>query len=313
MNLQHLATFCTVLTEKSMTAASHKLFLTQPAVSLQIRNLEEEIGVDLLVRGVRQVRPTPQGQRLYEYARKILNIVEQAKIAIQTMGAEVTGPVRMGTINSVGLHLVGPAFGLFLRNNNNVRLNIKYGEGTDLIGLASKGLVDLAIIPDAKKEFGREPDDCEKEHIFHDEMWLVSSVKDRDLPKSISLKQFGERPVVMMVDEYPGFENLIFRETKRLIGNNIKPVFESSNVGTLKKAIETGIGWGFLPSHCIQKQVATGRLVRIEVEGFRYETDLYCYLPRSRKNPQAADVFLKALKQLKLGTLPLETPVIEES
>lgn len=62
MNLQQLTTFCTVLSEGSMTAAADKLFLTQPAVSQQIRNLEEELAVDLLVRGVRQVKPTLKGK-----------------------------------------------------------------------------------------------------------------------------------------------------------------------------------------------------------------------------------------------------------
>ena len=56
LNLQQLSTFVTVISEGSMTAAADKLFLTQPAVSQQIRNLEEELGVDLLVRGVRQAR-----------------------------------------------------------------------------------------------------------------------------------------------------------------------------------------------------------------------------------------------------------------
>ena len=62
MNLQQLTTFCKVLSEGSMTAAAEKLFLTQPAVSQQIRALEDEMGVSLLVRGVRQVKPTMQGQ-----------------------------------------------------------------------------------------------------------------------------------------------------------------------------------------------------------------------------------------------------------
>ena len=61
MNLQQLTTFCTVLSEGSMTAAADKLFLTQPAVSQQIRNLEEELGVNLLERGVRKVKATLQG------------------------------------------------------------------------------------------------------------------------------------------------------------------------------------------------------------------------------------------------------------
>ena len=61
MNFQQLTTFCTVLSEGSMTAAAEKLYLTQPAVSQQIRNLEDELSVELLVRGSRQAKATAQG------------------------------------------------------------------------------------------------------------------------------------------------------------------------------------------------------------------------------------------------------------
>ena len=91
MNLQQLTTFCTVLSEGSMTAAADKLYLTQPAVSQQIRNLEDELGVELLERGVRRVKATLQGQLLYDYAKRILNLTQQAEVAIQTMSQEVAG------------------------------------------------------------------------------------------------------------------------------------------------------------------------------------------------------------------------------
>jgi DNA-binding transcriptional LysR family regulator len=102
-NLYQLTTFVTVISEGSMTAAADKLFLTQPAVSQQIRNLEEDLGVELLVRGVRQIKATPQGEILYEYAKKILQLTQQAEIAIKSIGAELKGQLRIGTLNSIGI------------------------------------------------------------------------------------------------------------------------------------------------------------------------------------------------------------------
>ena len=101
MNFQQLATYCTVVSEGSMTAAAEKLFLTQPAVSQQIRNLEDEVGSELLVRGVRNVKPTLQGQLLYDYAKKILQLTEQAEVALQAMSNELAGDVKIGTLNSL--------------------------------------------------------------------------------------------------------------------------------------------------------------------------------------------------------------------
>ncbi len=84
-----------------MTAAAEKLFLTQPAVSQQIRNLEEEMGVELLVRGVRQVKATLQGQILYDYAKRILHLTQQAQVAIQKGAQEQQEALSQQLLQSV--------------------------------------------------------------------------------------------------------------------------------------------------------------------------------------------------------------------
>lgn len=282
-----------------MTAAAQKLFLTQPAVSQQIRALEDDLGVELFVRGSRTMKPTAQGQLLYEYAQKILNLIEQAKVAIQTMGVEVTGPLRIGTINSIGLHLIGPVFGLFLKNNKNVKVHLQYGVGLDLLRFLEKGELDLAVLPDIQKEYGSHSQEFNKELISRDEMWLVTAGTDRESPSQLTFLEYSKSPIVYMTDQYPGFENYLHREVKKA-GGHLRPVFESSNVGTLKRVIESGLGWGFLPRHSIRKQVQTGRLRKIEVENFFYGVDLFCYWPKNQTIAKASEVFLKALTQQSL-------------
>lgn len=300
MNFQQLKTFCTVLNERSMTAAAQKLFLTQPAVSQQIRQLEDYIGVELLVRGVRKIKPTPQGELLYDYAQRIMNLSDQAELAIQTMGAQVSGPLRVGTLNSVGLHLIGPVFSMFLKSNNEVRLQVRYGKGHKILELLESGDVDIAVIPDSSQEYGGEPKDCDKFVLGDTEMWLVASPKDSAADETISIKDLGSRPMIQIAREYPGFESFLQKEMKRA-GLNIRPVFESSNVGTLKRVIETGVGWGFLPSHSIKKQIQTGRLKRVFVEEIDYKMDMVCYRPKTRAKDPTTEVFLKALSGMATG------------
>ena len=294
MNFQQMKTFCTVLDEQSMTGAAKKLYLTQPAVSQQIRQLEEHVGVDLFVRGVRHVKPTPQGERLYDYAQRILDLSEKAELAIQSMGAEVSGLLRVGTLNSIGLHLIGPVFSMFLKNNHAVRLQSHYASGHQLLSLLDSNKIDLAVLPDAFKEFGEVPKDCKKIKITETQMKLAASGKDIHLPSSLSLKNLNLRPVVQMRGEYPGFEVCLKQEIKKA-GGAVKPIFESSNVGTLKRIVEAGIGWGFLPTHSIRKHVQTGRMRLIDIEDFEYTVDLVCYCPKTRSNDPTTEVFLKAI------------------
>lgn len=300
MNLQQLTTFCTVLSEGSMTAAAEKLFLTQPAVSQQIRNLEEEMGVDLLVRGVRQVKATLQGQILFDYAKRILHLTQQAQVAIQTMSQEVSGMLRVGTLNSIGLYLVSPIIGMFLKHNSKLQIKLNYGSGEKIVSDMRNNLVDVVILPDLKTEFGIEFQDFEKRFLFRDEIWLVGSGRDTTLPSSIEMKYYNSKPIIAFTDRYPTFRTML---EKKIAETKIDyaPVFETDNVGTLKRVIESGVGWGFLPSHAIKKQVRAGRMLQIQVDDLKYMTNVNCYFRKDAKNSDLYDTFFKALQQQALG------------
>jgi DNA-binding transcriptional LysR family regulator len=300
MNLQQLTTFCTVLSEGSMTAAAEKLFLTQPAVSQQIRNLEEETGAELLVRGVRQVKPTLQGQILYDYAKRILHLTQQAQVAIQTMSQEVSGHLRLGTLNSIGLFLVSPNIGMFLKHNSKLHIKLVYGTGEKIISDMRNNLVDVVILPDLKTEYGIEFPDFEKKFLFRDEIWLVGSGRDTTLPANVEMRHYNSKPIISYTDRYPGFRSALERKLQE-VRLEVDPVFETDNVGTLKRVIESGLGWGFLPSHAIRKQVRASRMVQVQVDDLKYMTNVNLYFRRDSNNTELYETFFRALQQTSIG------------
>ncbi len=301
MNFQQLSTFVTVVSEGSMTAAAEKLFLTQPAVSQQIRNLEEEAKCELLVRGVRKVKPTLQGQLLYDYSKRILQLTQQAEVALQAMSTELVGDIRLGTLNSVGLYLLSPIIGMFLKHNSKLNFKLNYGSTPRLIQDLKDNEIDLAILPEPsnpeQKEFFA---DYGSKFILSDEMWLVGSGKDMSLPETIKLSEFANRPVVFFSDKYLGFQQQL---DGKLAENDVKfhPVFQSDNVGTLKRVIESGLGWGFLPSHSIHKQVRAGRLTRIMVEDIKFSTPINFYYRKDAALNEIVEVLFRALRQQALS------------
>lgn len=295
MNLQQLATFCAILNEGSMTAAAEKLFLTQPAVSQQIRNLEEELGVELLVRGVRHVKPTLHGQLLYEYAKKIMHLTKQAEVAIQSMKSEVKGKLVIGTLNSIGMYLVSPLVGLFLKTNSQISLTLEYGSGEEILAAMKRGELDVAIMPDITKEYGGEAPQYEEKTLFKDEVWLVVSARDATVPSSIDVSGLLENPMVKLKQHFPAFDAFL---AKQLEAKNVKlnPVIETTNVGSLKRVIESGFGWGFLPAHSIRKQVTSGRLARVDVADLAYSFNVKFYSRKDSTAKGAADVLFRALQ-----------------
>jgi len=298
LNFQQLTTFCAVLAEGSMTRAAEKLFLTQPAVSQQIRNLEEELGAELLVRGSRQARATDSGQILFGYAKRIIDLNQQAQVAIHTVGQEVSGTLRIGTLNSMGLYSISPVVGLFLKHNDKLNIRLSYGDGESLIEQFKNKELDIIIIPDAQAEYGCEINDCDKRLLLKDEIWLVGSTKDDSLPDEIKIDEIEKRPLVWLSQRYPCFQNRL-KEHFTSLGVEATPVFETTNVGTIKRVIESGLGWGFLPAHSIRKHVRSGRMKSVPVTDFQYPINVqfYSHKPKNEQDNRVNQIFFRALKR----------------
>lgn len=301
MNLQQLITFSTVISEGSMTAAAEKLYLTQPAVSQQIRNLEDEMGVGLLDRGSRHAKPTMHGQLLYDYAKRIIALTQQAQVAIQTMGEGVKGKLRLGTLNSLGLQLVSPAVSSFLKHNSKISMSLFYEDAEKVYAALQRGDLDVAILPDvSQSESGGDPKGLEARPLLKDEMWLVASGRDTTVPDEATVKDLASRPYMRLTERYDGFEKLLSKAVKEN-GIALTPSFETNNVGTLKRVIESGLGWGFLPSHAIRKQVRMGRLTVVDCPELFYSVNVQYYSRPGTETEQAIEVFYRALKQQGLG------------
>jgi DNA-binding transcriptional LysR family regulator len=301
LNLQQLTTFCTVLNEGSMTAAAQKLYLTQPAISQQIRHLEENMGAVLLVRGVRQVRPTLQGQLLYDYAKRIIQLTQQAHVAIQTVSQDVRGDLRIGTLNSIGMAVMSPLVGLFLKNNAALRLQLNYGSAHEMVAAFARQELDVLILPEIDKEFEIEIPASDKRFLFRDEMKLVGAGRDPQLPRQIQVAGLALKPFVSSDEHLPRFEKTLQKALDR-VQLKITPIFSTNNVGTLKRVVESGLGWGFLPSHSVEKQIRMGRLNTVDIESFEYNMNVFMYTAKRPDLQASVEVLYRAIQQ-KTGLL----------
>lgn len=291
LNLSQLQTFVTVAAEGSMTAAADKLFLTQPAVSQQMKNLEDDLGVELIVRGSKQIKMTAQGEILYEHAKKILSLAQMAEVSIKSVGAQLRGELRIGTLNSIGLHLMSPVVSRLLKFNPDFKISVNYAKGDALVQSYKKSELDVLVLPDVTVNYKTELAESKSQVLFQEEMWLVGSGKDEFYPSQISLAEIKKIPYVHFSQEFPDFdENL-----QQRLGTKVPAVFESSNVGTLKRVIEYGLGIGFLPASSIKKQVRSGRLNRVRISDFEYKMNFNYYFKQNSTTAETAQILFQAL------------------
>ena len=278
MDFQYLQTFCSVVSEGSMTLAASRLKITQPAVSQQVRHLEKEFGVKLLVRDSRKIQPTVQGQLLYQTANKILNQMGNLKHSLKAISLNLSGEnIEFSTINSIGMHLVSPVIANFLKLSSNMKLSLFYGTGEVVIQRMKKQALDLVIMPDLRQEYGRDFPMYKKVFLLKDPLYFVGSGKDQNLPKSISFKELSKFRLIQVENHFHKFENTFQNRLKEL-KKPLEVSFRSDNVGTVKRVIESGLGCGFLPAHSIHKQLRLGRLKVIDIEDFNYHVNLNFYL-----------------------------------
>lgn len=290
LNLSQLQTFVTVASEGSMTAAADKLFLTQPAVSQQMRNMEDDLGVELIVRGSKQIKMTAQGEILYEHAKKILSLAQMAEVSIKSIGAQLRGELRIGTLNSIGLHLMSPVVSRLLKFNPDFKIKVNYSKGESLIQSYKKGELDVLVLPETEMNYKTALNDSKSQVLFQEEMWLVGSGKDEFYPTNISINEIKKIPYVHFSDEFPDFDQKLHQKV-----GDLQSVFESSNVGTLKRVIEYGLGIGFLPASSIKKQVRSGRLNHVRISDFDYKMNFVYYYKTNASSAETARILFQAL------------------
>ncbi|MEZ4871557.1 MAG: LysR family transcriptional regulator substrate-binding protein [Bdellovibrionales bacterium] len=212
---------------------------------------------------------------MFDYARKNFASHTTGRSGNSTMSQELSGNLTIGTQNSIGLFLISPIVGLFLKHNSKLNIKLVYGTPESIREEMKGGSVDIAILPDAQMEFGETMDQYAK-FLLKDEMWLVGTGKDPSLPKTISMSEFTQRPIIYYSEMYNSFKSQLDKKLEETQAQFI-PVFEADNVGTLKRVIESGLGWGFLPSFSIRKQVRTGRLSHIMVDDLMFSININLY------------------------------------
>ena len=297
MDFQNLQTFCTVISEGSMTAAASKLSITQPAVSQQIRQLEKDFGVKLLSRNARKAKLTVQGQIFYEASNKILNLIQNTRNSIQALSLNLSEEqINVSTVNSIGLSLISPVIGNFLKLSKKIRLSLLYGTGEAVINRMQKGELDIIIMPDLRQEYGKDFPQFKKILLFKENLHFVGSGKDQTLPKSLNFKDIEKYRLVQVENHYFAFQNL-FQKKVREHNLSIEPSFQCDNVGTVKRAVESGLGCGFLPAHSIHKQLRLGRLKIIEIEDFSYSVNVNFYYKPDEKKEKIIEILMLLIQQ----------------
>ncbi len=263
--LNRLHCFEVVVEEAGFKRATGRLHITQPALSYQIKQLEEELGAQLFYRRPGGVSPTEAGRLLFQHAQRVSAAVRQAQRAIKELSEGAAGEVRIGTVNSVGIYFLPQLLWTLRERHAATRPTVLYREADEIIGALLNNHVDLAILADPRidRRLRYEP-------LFEERVSLVSG---RSHPffgsPTIRAKQLKGAQFVALSPHTP--TGALIRRYLERLGIGVEPVVSTENVETVKRMVGIGMGVAFLPDMVTERDLISeanpnGRLGRSLVE-----------------------------------------------
>lgn len=248
MNLKQLHYFVTIAELGSFTRASELLHIAQPALSMSVRKLEQQLELTLFHRHDKRISLTDEGKRLLLHGRKILQASNDALTEMRELKGLEKGEVRVGIPGMLGSYYFPPLLMAFRERYPNLRLEVIEGGVWELQQLLEKGDIDLAVVAEA---FLRPQLQAE---VFLREQMMVTLAADHPLAQqsSISYQQFFQQQLVLFKPGY--FHRKLVDQLANDGGYQPQIGFETNLIALIKAIVQRGYGISTLLEMVIQPQ-----------------------------------------------------------
>jgi len=288
MDLRRLQVFAKVYECKSFSRAADEVLLSQPTVSGHIKTLEEEIGVPLFDRLGREILPTSAAELLYEYAVRILYMVDEATSAVDAFLGRLRGSLVVGG-STIPAHYVLPEMvGRFRLLHPEVRVTVEVGDTSEISQGVLTGKLEAGVVGAAAKD---ERLVCTP--IMDDTVCLAAWPGHPLDGRQATLSDLTTAPIVL---REPGSGTRAFFEgALAKAGLSLEDLTVGAQMGSslaVLMAVRCQVGVGFLSRRAIMDDLAAGRLVELHVEGLDLKRQFYLITRRERTHSPAAKAFI---------------------
>jgi DNA-binding transcriptional LysR family regulator len=289
MNLHQLRIFCCVVEQRNYTKAADALFMTQPAVSLQLQALERSLQVKLLERVNQQLVVTEAGEALYQCALPMLNAEEEAERVLAELRGMAHGRLVIGANTTGGMYVVPPVLAEYKERHPGSELLLQIDATDRLIERVRQGIIDLGFACGTIAQ-----PELTVEAIGIDVLTLILSTRHplASLP-SLTLEQVVAQPFI--VPESISRTRQFIEQTMRERGYTLKIAMHFQGTEPVKKAVESNLGVGIVSSTAVEREVAAGVLRAMPIEGLELRRPLVMFYRHGKYfGPMARDFMLYA-------------------
>lgn len=300
MNIEHLIMFCHVVEQGSISEAARSGFVSQPAVTKQIRQLENRYNTRLFNRTTRKLSLTETGEILYEYAKEMIYYYKKSQEAVSLVAEESEIYLHIGASPTIGDYLLPELLGVFTKKNRNLKFNLTIGNTPAIFEQLKNNIIDVALVEGiTDEEYSAADKKITIEKFTNDQLILIAAPNHHN---------WIEREEIN-IQELKG-QKMIFRETisgtRRIIEKALKEhgVFDSldcflelGSIQSIKSAVEADLGISIVPKVTVKRELKFGLLREIKIKNVHLSRDLYIVQKNHRFPKIGLNKFINFVKE----------------
>ncbi len=289
MQLDALKTFVTLVEVNNFTKASEILHISQPSVSLHVKNLEHELQTTLFLRSPKSVQITPTGEILYKRAKQILAISDAAKEDILAYHEEIQGTIIIGASFTIGEYILPPFLAQLQQQFPKLKLQVIIGNTEEIIRITKLLQVDIGLIE------GQTIDhEVITKPFMQDELHIVCSQNNPLTKQShVTISELQQQKWIAR-EEGSGTRNYL-DHFFRINGLQVQSVLTISSNQGVKESVMLGIGLSLLSGSVIEREIKNGDIAVLTIDGQRFmRTFSYLYSP-TMKNKRNVEKLIELL------------------
>ncbi len=290
MEIYELEVFWTVAQEKSFSRAAQKLGRSQPAISLAVQRLEDELGEQLVDRSGKGLRVTDAGQAVLDYARRFRSLREELGNSLAELRDNSAGRLTIGANESTALYLL-KHITRFRELHPRVKVQIRRSLSSKAPAEILDGNLELAVI-------SYDPGDPRlvSKVIYNDALAFIVSPKHRLAKrKSVPIAELGSEVFIAhnVLSPYREVVLHAFQANKTPLGMEV----EMPTIETIRKLVQSNLGVAFVPRMCVEQEIEQGSLCEVKVKELHVERKIRLVYPARRALSHAARAFLDVVVQ----------------
>ncbi|APB34734.1 LysR family transcriptional regulator [Gloeomargarita lithophora Alchichica-D10] len=313
--LDQLRILKAIAAEGSFKRAADSLYVSQPAVSLQVQNLERQLNVPLFDRGGRRAQLTEAGHLLLQYGDKILALCEETCRALEDLQNLQGGTLIVGASQTTGTYLMPRLIGLFRQRYPQVAVKLQVHSTRRTCWSIANGQLDLAIIGG---EVPPELQDALDVRAFaEDELVLILPPKHLLSRGDVISREELYQLRFITLDAQSTIRKVIDKILSQydIDTSRFRVEMELNSIEAIKNAVQSGLGTAFVSNSAIAKELDLGTLQRVRIENISIRRILWLIFNPNRYQSRAAETFTREVLPLFPNLLPeaLKMPVGIES